>query len=156
GAETASARWRQDCLTALAAMVDLTVVGDDAWRGMLPGARLLPPVDYYSGLAEVYRRASFSLNLTSLLLPHGLTQRHFDVWACGGFLLTDDTPGMKIFPQELARAVIFASPSEAAELLRSLAANPKGKEELRRAWQEHVCAEHSYVVRLRAIIAGSA
>lgn len=156
GAETASARWRQDCLTALAAMVDLTVVGDDAWRGMLPGARLLPPVDYYSGLAEVYRRASFSLNLTSLLLPHGLTQRHFDVWACGGFLLTDDTPGMKIFPQELARAVIFASPSEAAELLRSLAANPKGKEELRRAWQEHVCAEHSYAVRLRAIIAGSA
>jgi len=156
GAETASARWRQGCLRALAAKVDLTVVGDDAWQGLLPGARFLPPVDYYAGLAEVYRLASFSLNLTSLLLPHGLTQRHFDVWACGGFLLTDDTPGMNMFPQELSRAVTFTSPSEAAELLRCLAANPKGKEELRRAWQEHIRTEHSYTARLRAIIAENA
>jgi spore maturation protein CgeB len=101
-------------------------------------------VDYYSGLAEIYREASFSLNLTSLLLPHGLTQRHFDVWACGGFLLTDDTPGLKIFPQELARAVTFETPEQAAELLRSLAAAPLRKEELRRAWQEHILEEHSY------------
>jgi len=155
GAETASARWRQGCLSSLAAKVDLTIVGDDAWHALLPGVRLLPPVDYYSGLAEVYRRASFSLNLTSLLLPHGLTQRHFDVWACGGFLLTDNTPGMKIFPQELTRAVSFASPTEAAELLRSLAANPKGKEELRRAWQEHIRMEHSYSDRLASIASGS-
>ena len=151
GAETASARWRQECLAILATQVDLTVVGDDAWSRLLPGARLLPPVDYYSGLAEVYRRASFSLNLTSLLLPHGLTQRHFDVWACGGFLLTDDTPGMNIFPTELARAVTFASSDEAAELLQSLAADPKGKEELRQGWQEHILAKHSYAARLKNI-----
>ncbi len=152
GAETASARWRQTCLAVLLQHADLTVVGDDVWRDLLPGVRLLPPVDYYAGLAGVYRRASFSLNLTSLLLPHGLTQRHFDVWACGGFLLTDDTPGMKIFPEELARAVIFTSPQEAAELLHALAADPTGKESLRRAWQEHVCAEHNYTARLRTIL----
>ena len=69
GAETSSAAWRHGCLAALAKKTDLTIVGDDAWRGLLPGARILPPVDYYAGLAEVYRRASFSLNLTSLLLP---------------------------------------------------------------------------------------
>ena len=155
GAETASAKWRQDCLGALSKQVDLTVVGDHAWSTLLPGVRLLPPVDYYSGLATVYRQASFSLNLTSLLLPHGLTQRHFDVWACGGFLLTDDTPGMKIFPQELARAVTFTSPREAAELLRGLAANPKGKERLRQSWQTLIWAEHSYAARLKVIIAKS-
>ncbi len=153
GAETASAAWRQNCLAALSQKVDLTVIGDDAWRTLLPGVTILPPVDYYSGLAEVYRRASFCLNLTSLLLPHGLTQRHFDVWSCGGFLLTDDTPGMSIFPQELARAVTFASPDEAAALLRSLAADPEGKEDLRRAWQALITQEHSYSARLRTIIA---
>jgi hypothetical protein len=153
GAETASAAWRQACLAALAKTTNLTIVGDKQWQTLLPGAKIHPPVDYYAGLAEVYRRASFSLNLTSLLLPHGLTQRHFDVWACGGFLLTDDTPGIKIFPQELAQAVTFASPNEAAELLRSLASDPNGKEELRRAWQEHVVAEHNYSARLRIILA---
>lgn len=154
GAEMASAKWRQDCLAALAAKVEVTVVGDDAWRGLLPNVRILPPVDYYAGLAGVYRRASFSLNLTSLLLPHGLTQRHFDVWACGGFLLTDNTPGMNIFPPELAQAVSFASASEAAELLQGLAADPKGKEELRQAWQEHILTKHSYAARLKTITRG--
>lgn len=152
GAETASAAWRQNCLSALARLARLTVVGDDAWHTLLPGTRILPPVDYHAGLAETYRQASFSLNLTSLLLPHGLTQRHFDVWACGGFLITDDTPGMKVFPQELAQAVTFSSPQKATELLRGLAADPKRKEELRRAWQSLILAEHSYVSRLRTII----
>jgi spore maturation protein CgeB len=154
GTETASARWRQECLRALADQTDLTVVGDAAWQTLLPGVKLLPPVDYYAGLADVYRRASFSLNLTSLLLPHGLTQRHFDVWACGGFLLTDNTPGMHIFPQELAQAVTFASPDEAARLARSLAADPGGKEALRRAWQQLVTQEHSYSARLSVILKG--
>jgi hypothetical protein len=152
GAETASAAWRQSCLSSLARQTRLTVVGDDAWHNLLPDTRLLPPVDYYAGLAEIYRQASFSLNLTSLLLPHGLTQRHFDVWACGGFLLTDDTPGMKIFPRELAQAVTFSSPQKATELLRGLAADPERKEELRRAWQSLILTEHSYVSRLRTII----
>lgn len=155
GAETASAAWRQACLAALAQETDLTIVGDEQWRTLLPGAKVLPPVDYYSGLADVYRRASFSLNLTSLLLPRGLTQRHFDVWACGGFLLTDDTPGMNIFPQELARAVTFAAPGEATELLRSLAAEPRRKEELRRAWQEHIRKEHNYRRRLERLTRGA-
>ncbi|WP_043776192.1 glycosyltransferase family protein [Desulfomicrobium escambiense] len=152
GAETASAAWRRNCLIALNAVTDLTVIGDDAWRSLMPGVRLLPPVDYYSGLSDVCRRASFTLNLTSLLLPHGLTQRHFDVWACGGFLLTDDTPGLSIFPAELTRPVAFETPGQAADLLAALAAAPKRKEELRRSWQEHVLSEHTYTRRLNAIL----
>lgn len=152
GAETASAAWRMNCLTALNAATELTVIGDDAWRSLVPGVRLLPPVDYYAGLAEVCRRASFTLNLTSLLLPRGLTQRHFDVWACGGFLLTDDTPGLSIFPPELTLPVAFQTPEQAADLLAALAADPKRKEELRRAWQEHIMTAHTYARRLEAIL----
>ena len=152
GAETASAAWRRGCLTALNAAEDLTVIGDEAWRELVPGVRLRAPVDYFGGLADVCRRASFTLNLTSLLLPHGLTQRHFDVWACGGFLLTDATPGLSIFPRELARAVAFETPEQASELLRTLAGSPDRKEELRRAWQELILSEHTYDHRLRTIL----
>lgn len=152
GAEIVSVAWRRNCLTALARDTDLTVVGDEAWRDLVPGARLAPPVDYYSGLAAIYRAASFSLNLTSLLLPHGLTQRHFDVWACGGFLLTDATPGLAIFPQDLARAVSFDTPAGACALLNDLAGHSGRKEDLRRAWQTLILAEHTYAHRLATIL----
>jgi hypothetical protein len=153
GAERASAAWRRRCLTALSVATELTIIGDDAWRPLVPRARLLPPVDYYAGLADAYRQASFTLNLTSLLLPRGLTQRHFDAWACGGFLLTDDTPGLGIFPPELAEAVTFETPDQAAQLLRGLVAAPRRKEKLRRAWQELILAEHTYEKRLQALLA---
>jgi hypothetical protein len=156
GAETASAAWRRTCLQALAEATELTIVGDAAWHDLVPTARVIPPVDYYTGLAGIYRKASFSLNLTSLLLPQALTQRHFDVWACGGFLLTDDTPGLRIFPRELTREVTFGSAQEAVERVRGLAAAPRGKEELRHAWQEHILANHTYAHRLRNILGLSA
>lgn len=152
GAELASEAWRTGTLRALARTEDLTIVGDAAWTDLIPTARCRPPVDYYAGLAQNYRQASFTLNLTSLLLPHGLTQRHFDVWACGGFLLTDITPGLHIFPAELAKAVSFDDPTQASALIRTLAAHPRRKDELRRAWQEHVQTEHSYDNRLQRIL----
>jgi hypothetical protein len=152
GAETASAAWRRTCLSSLARTEDLTIIGDEAWKELVPGARLRPPVDYYHGLADAYREASFTLNLTSLLLPHGLTQRHFDVWACGGFLLTDDTPGLGIFPEELTGPVTFGTPEQAAEILRGLAAAPGRKEELRTAWQDLILAEHTYARRLQSVL----
>jgi hypothetical protein len=152
GAETASAAWRRGCLAAMARCTDLTIIGDGSWRTLVPSARLLPPVDYYGGLADACRRASFTLNLTSLLLPRGLTQRHFDVWACGGFLLTDDTPGLEIFPKEITRAVTFGTPRQAAERMAELAGAPKRKEKLRRAWQDLILTEHTYASRLRVIL----
>lgn len=152
GAERSSVGWRERCLRHLAAQVDLTIVGDAAWKDRVPSARLKKPVDYYAGLADEYRRAPFSLNLTSLLLPHGLTQRHFDVWACGGFLLTDATPGLTLFPPELVREVSFEEPEQAVSLLRRFAGNPRLKEDVRTAWREHILAGHTYVRRLERIL----
>lgn len=152
GAELASTRWRSDCLQALARRVGLNVVGDQTWAGLVPQATHLPPVDYYHGLAQCYAASPFTLNLTSLLLPHGLTQRHFDVWACGGFLLTDNTPGLDIFPADLTRAVSFETPEQALSLLFDLEARPGHKEELRRAWQELIIRDHTYTRRLAHIL----
>ncbi|NCD24993.1 MAG: glycosyl transferase family 1 [Deltaproteobacteria bacterium] len=152
GAELASERWRIEILRALSHTETLTIVGDAAWTKLVPAARHLPPVDYYAGLAQTHARASFCLNLTSLLLPHGLTQRHFDVWASGGFLLTDTTPGLAIFPPELVAAVSFEDPGRVHDLIRDFATNPDRKNELRRAWQAHILAEHVYTRRLERIL----
>jgi ferritin-like metal-binding protein YciE len=50
--------------------------------------------------------------------------------------------------------VTFETPEQAAELLRSLAAAPLRKEELRRAWQAHILSDHTYAARLKTILEG--
>ena len=152
-AEEAGLAHRARCLRAIARRLPLTVLGDEGWETLLPqGTDVRPPVDYYRDLPEVCARAKACLNMTSLLLPAGLTQRHFDVWIAGGLLLSDATPGLDLFPMELTRPVTFTQPEEAAALLADLEAAPGRPGELRRAWKALVLAEHTYAHRVDAML----
>ena len=113
---------------------------------------LRPPVDYYVRLPGVYAAAPFSLNMTSFLLPHGLNQRHFDVWAAGGFCLMDDSPGLALFPEELTKEVRFARPGEIPGLIARFTADAGEKARLARRWREHILAEHTYEKRMRRML----
>lgn len=152
GAEEASSVWRASVLEAISRHVPLTVVGDPAWKELLPHAQILPPVDYYGPLADTYAHAAVTLNLTSLLLPQGLTQRHFDVWACGGFLLSDATGGLRLFARELTTPVTFATPTQAARLVQYFLKHPDERRDLARAWQSHILAHHTYAHRLTTLL----
>ncbi|MBD5553471.1 MAG: glycosyltransferase [Desulfovibrio sp.] len=131
----------------------LSIIGDAGWRELLPGARILPPVDYYAQLPEIYARHACILNVTSLLLPGSLNQRHFDVWAAGGFLLTDGTAGLALFPDELTDKVTLAAPGEFGERLAFFQQRPALKAELGHAWRECLLAGHTYRHRLCALAA---
>jgi len=151
GAEAASVELRAACLEA-AAPLGLTVYGDQGWAERLPaGAVLRPPVDYYTTLPAIYRQAAWTLNATSLLLPHGLTQRHFDVWAAGGLLLTDATPGLSLFPEELAREVRFATPADLPALARRLAPGTPLRHDVQTAWRTEILTHHTYAHRVAAL-----
>jgi spore maturation protein CgeB len=82
------------------------------------------------------------------LLPAGLSQRIFDVWAAGGFCLTDWSAGLGIFPDELVEPVCFRAADELPELAARLKSDAALRESLRRAWQAHILTEHSYEKRL--------
>ncbi|MBG3876301.1 glycosyltransferase [Desulfovibrio oxamicus] len=172
GAEECALARRVRCLNA-AAPLGLTVFGDDGWQPLLAqGTDLRPPVDYYATLPAVYRAARWSLNITSLLLPAGLTQRHFDVWAAGGFCITDDTPGLDIFPEELRREIAFspagsggtgtanpaapvAPPGGEAPgliaLLHRLEGDAALRADLATAWRGHILSHHTYRHRVRTL-----
>ncbi|MDR3357848.1 MAG: DUF3880 domain-containing protein [Desulfovibrio sp.] len=140
------ARWIAAALPA-----GLRLIGDDGWRNFFPGIEILPPVDYYAALPSRYTRSAV-LNVTSLLLPHSLSQRHFDVWAAGGLLLTDATPGLDIFPPELTRSVVLEGPEDFAPRLASLLADP-GTRRLRAQWRDVLRSEHCYEHRVARICA---
>ncbi|MGE4505046.1 MAG: DUF3880 domain-containing protein [Desulfovibrionaceae bacterium] len=153
GAEETGRAWRALCLSQ--AGPGLTVIGDDAWKTLLPeGTDVRGPVDYYTELPEIYRRAGCVLNMTSPLLPSGLTQRHFDVWTAGGFLLTDDTPGLSIFPEELVREVAFSTPGEMRALLERHGGTAASSG-LAAAWREVILSAHTYRHRISAVLAAT-
>ncbi|TIH16528.1 hypothetical protein D0S45_08945 [Marinifilum sp. JC120] len=149
-AEQSGLLWR--ILSLQNAGEKLTVFGDDGWKQYLTDADLRPPVDYFTTLPSIYAGAEISLNMTSPLLPCGLTQRNFDIWASGGFLLSDYTPGLSIFPQELLEHCTFKVPAELPEKIDFIKSHPQLKKELSKKWQELIMNQHSYKNRLNNIL----
>ncbi len=148
--------WRTECLRH-AVPYHLTVFGDAGWSGRIEGLDdLRPPVDYYAELPDIFHHASVSLNITGLLLPGGLTQRHFDVWAAGGILLTDATPGMHIFPRHLAEAVTFRRAGELPSRINHVLGNRHMANQLRTAWRTHILEHHTYRHRVRTVLEAAA
>ena len=145
-AQANRARWIAESLG-----LGLRVTGDGLWSELVPGLVPEAPVDYYGALPGLYREASCVLNVTSLLIPHSLSQRHFDVWAAGGLLLSDATRGLDIFPPELTGPITLASRADFGPRLAELAADPQGARDLRHAWREHLRASHTYGHRIAFI-----
>ena len=150
GAEQSGQALRAMTLAQAAKAGPLVVHGDADWKTLVDAPfTLLPEVDYYGPLAGLYASARYVLGTVSPLLPHGLTQRHFDVWAAGGCLLTDQTPGLDLFPAELTRPVTYRAPADIAALVRDL--SPL-RQDLIRAWRELMLAHHTYRHRVRALL----
>ncbi|MGL1863999.1 MAG: DUF3880 domain-containing protein [Pseudodesulfovibrio sp.] len=151
GAEVSGFAWRERCLGSVGKSA--VIFGDDKW-GKLDAitAEVRPLLDYYTTLPAVYRAASVNLNVTGMQLPAGLTQRHFDVWCAGGFLISDTNPGLKIFPDELTEAIRFTAPDRIREIFGRFRADSTQKEELRAAWQELILREHTYDNRAETVL----
>lgn len=130
----------------------LTVFGDDGWNNYLPEADIRPPVDYFTILPSVYAGAGISLNMTSPLLPCGLTQRNFDVWAAGGFLLSDYTEGLSIFPKELVEHCSFKTPDELPAKIEFIQSRPKLGIELSKIWHKVIMDYHTYTERIHKLL----
>lgn len=150
GAEECSRRRRSHWLQ-VGLRYGLHIVGDAGWKRCLPEAEILPPVDYYGSLPSLYARAGAILNVTSLLLPHSLSQRHFDVWAAGGLLLSDTTPGLDIFPEELTAPILCRTADDFPRRLKSLRSRASDTYDLCLTWRAHLHGCHCYGHRIQHI-----
>ncbi|MFP4167910.1 MAG: DUF3880 domain-containing protein [Desulfonatronovibrionaceae bacterium] len=152
GAEAGTRMWRKTVLGHLDQTRELTIIGDRDWAELDLSGQLLPPVDYYSRLPDMYASAGCTLNLTNMLMPAGLTQRHFDVWVAGGFLLTDHTPGLDIFPEELTAENTFDSLRSLDGLINKLHSDPDLKKDLAAGFCREIAAKHTYRQRVQTIL----
>ena len=159
-AEQSSMLLRIHALQQASGVLPIQVFGDEEWPGHLAGmesATCHPPVDYYGSLPALYAHSRYVLNVTSLLLPAGLTQRHFDVFCAGGSLLSDATPGLDIFPKDLTMPCTLdgtCSRGTLERIINGLEGAPGLRRDLVSQWQTLLRQEHSYVERTLRIIKG--
>lgn len=143
--------YRKYWLEEVSKKVELKIVGDLFWQKYV-NLPLLPAVDYYTQLKNVYKSAQAILNLTSFLLPFSLNQRHFDVWLSEGFLLTDYTLGLNIFPSYLREAITFQSKKELFLKLNKINKDPTLKKEVQEAFKKEILEKHTYLNRVSHIL----
>ena len=130
---------------------ELTVVGDDGWREVLPRAHNRPQVIYGPALGALYRQFAVNLNITSMQMPTAVNQRVFDVPAAGGFLLTDQQDDLEelFAPEALA---LFKTDDDMLDLARFYAARPRAREAITARAHACVQARHTYEHRLVTLL----
>jgi spore maturation protein CgeB len=106
-------------------------------------------VDYYARLPGIYAKARYNICLTSLQLPQGLNQRHFDIWMAGGLCLSDATPGLGLFPRELTRPITFTQANDIAAVAEQADSR---RTFLIADWQSHLLEHHTYAHRVRTVL----
>ncbi|MDQ7032319.1 MAG: DUF3880 domain-containing protein [Desulfonauticus sp.] len=130
----------------------LKIIGGEEWKNVLPEVEVLPAVDYYTQLKHVYASSNYILNLTSFFLPFSLNQRHFDVWISNGFLLTDFTPGLKLFSSEAVSYVSFTNYTKLMAKIKRLEQDNTLKRDLQNYFKTEILQKHTYVQRLEFVI----
>lgn len=131
----------------------IQIMGDNAWQDILATAHTFyKPADYYKDLPSYYKNSLFTLNLTSLLMPSNLSQRHFDVWKHQGFLLSSPSKGMEIFPQDMQSVITVYNPKDCLNRLELLLTKPALKAEIQKTMQAEIAQKHCYTHRLHSIL----
>ncbi len=131
----------------------LIIYGDDGWQNHLNGSTvLMPQVDYYHELSDVYQRASAVINLTGFQMPRGLNQRCYDVPASGGFLITDHQEDIERLFRPGEEIVTCKTPEELIDKWNYYRRNPEERRGIIEAGQRRVLNEHTYRHRIREMM----
>ena len=128
----------------------LHVWGGEDWKQTLSSERCHPYKEY-DGLFTVYQDCRVNLSLSHVQNVDSVTQRLFDVPACGGFLLSDWRPCMEKLFEVGEELVVFRSLEEARELAERYGQDHKARNLVVERARRRVMAEHTYAHRVERL-----
>ncbi len=121
-------------------------------------ASSLPRVDCRGGvrtlteMPKVFQASRINLNMTMRPIETGLSQRIWDVLACGGFLLTNYQSEIPEYFEIGKELETYESMEELEEKVRYYLAHEEERIEIAINGYEKVAAHHSYEMRLAQMI----
>ncbi len=128
--------------------------GDPGWHRFIDGKAVLKPeLNYYDELPFFYNVCKINFNTTSLQMKNGINQRVFDVPACGSFLLTDYRDQISDMFTVGQEVICYSDPDEIEDLVSFYLQHPSQRTGILRKAYERVMKEHTYVIRLKNLLA---
>lgn len=121
-------------------------------------ASALPLVDCRGGvetlteMPKVFQASRINLNMTMRPIESGLSQRVWDVLACGGFLLTNYQAEIPDYFEIGKDLETYESMTELEEKIRYYLSHEEERMEIAIRGYEKVAAHHSYEIRLAQMI----
>ncbi len=123
----------------------------DLW-GTNYGLKHTPHILDKNQLHERMRRVPICLNLMKGNIESGLTSRHFEVTAYGGFLLTYPTPELDECFKIGEECEVFRDEQELLEKISYYLSHPKERLEIAAAGQRRTLNEHLYSHRVAKLV----
>ena len=130
----------------------ITVCGGWEWLDVVDKRHYIEEVDYFTGLAAIYKRAVINLNITRLQIRTGINQRLLDIPAADGFLLTDYRHDVEEFFEAGKEVVCYRNLEELKGHVRYYLSHPEERMEIVRAAKDKVMRRHTYDVRMSELI----
>lgn len=132
----------------------LQIFGDrDGWSRLLgSGARFGGDVDAATVFPHLVGGSRLSVDCVHPQMPTAVTQRVFDVPACGGLVLADDRPDLREHFDPGTEVLTYASLEEAVDRARWALDHPGARDRIARAARRRVLAEHTLLHRARRLL----
>jgi spore maturation protein CgeB len=99
----------------------------------------------FSGGARIWKRCRQQID-------NQVKARIFEVPGAGGFLLSEQAPGLERSYQPGREIVIFSNDKELPDLLSYYLAHPSERDQIAQAGYQRTCAEHLYELRFANLI----
>lgn len=131
----------------------MDVWGDEGWKATAEfGVRWKGGAGHRFELSKVYSNASINLDVGRIYQQDIVTMRVFDVLACGGFCLTEDSPELRRLFQPGDELETYSSLEELREKLNSYLARPELCRQIGERGRRAVQDRHSLDLRLDGML----
>ena len=123
----------------------------DRW-GMEYNLPHAPRIDDRKALHQRMREVPICLNLMNGDLESGLNLRHFEITACGGFLLAYLTPELSSCFEIGEECDVFRDEAELLEKIHYYMEHAERRREIARAGQQRTLRNHCFSHRIRSLV----
>jgi spore maturation protein CgeB len=106
----------------------------------------------FASIAGIIRDSAVSLNFSNARGGRQLKARTFEVPGAGGFLLTEDAPGLDRWYRPGEEVAVFRNSSELAARIRHYLNRPAERDAVARAGHDRTRREHIYENRLAEVL----
>lgn len=113
-------------------------------NAIIPNARNMGPVDYYSEMPYVFANSKINLNITLRSIQSGIPLRAMDIMGAGGFLLTNFQADFLDYFIPNEDFVYYESEDDLVDKINYYLSHEKERAEIAHNGHEKVRANHSF------------